>query len=91
MHHDAGRRALRGGDLRVLFYALLGVIVFHPVCPRIEPRRPGPEAIIIICNPADFETCNVEFFEFFGTSVDHGRSVYVVLLLHRFCFYIFLV
>ena len=33
-----------------------------------------PEAVII-CNPVDFETCNTFFFEFFGTSVDHGRGV----------------
>lgn len=33
-----------------------------------------PEAIII-CNPADYAACNTQFFEYFGSSADHGRSV----------------
>ena len=33
-----------------------------------------PKAIII-CNPTDFGACNTGFFEYFGSSADHGRSV----------------
>ena len=33
-----------------------------------------PEAIII-CNPTDTGSCNTQFFEYFGSSADHGRSV----------------
>lgn len=30
---------------------------------------------IIICNPTDYSACNTQFFEYFGSSADHGRSV----------------
>lgn len=33
-----------------------------------------PDAIII-CNPTDYGACNTHFFEYFGSSADHGRSV----------------
>lgn len=33
-----------------------------------------PKAIII-CNPTDYGACNTQFFEYFGSSADHGRSV----------------
>jgi hypothetical protein len=33
-----------------------------------------PKAIII-CNPSDWGACNTHFFEYFGSSADHGRSV----------------
>eukprot|EP00947_MAST-08B_sp_MAST-8B-sp1_P001240 g1240.t1 len=40
-----------------------------------ELEAATPPGTIIICNPADFSSCNVEFFEYFGSSADHGRSV----------------
>jgi hypothetical protein len=30
---------------------------------------------IIVCNPTDLGACNTGFFEYFGSSADHGRSV----------------
>jgi hypothetical protein len=30
---------------------------------------------VIICNPTDYGACNTGFFEYFGSSADHGRSV----------------
>ena len=33
-----------------------------------------PKAVII-CNPTDYGACNTQFFEYFGSSADHGRSV----------------
>ena len=39
-----------------------------------ELQAACPKAIII-CNPTDWAGCNTQFFEYFGSSADHGRSV----------------
>ena len=42
------------------------------VLEELAAECPGA---IIICNPVDYGACNTEFFEYFGSSADHGRSV----------------
>ena len=41
----------------------------------LEELAAACPSAIIICNPTDYGACNTQFFEYFGSSADHGRSV----------------